>query len=69
MGLTLIRREVLEDLGADHEKLWPFAETIVDGRALGEDVTFCLRAKEKGYQTWLCGDARAGHAKTFIING
>lgn len=69
MGLTLIKREVLETLGADHIKLWPFAEALLGDRATGEDVTFCLRAKEKGFDTWVHGDARVGHAKTFVING
>lgn len=69
MGLTLIKREVLESLDVNSTLLQPFAETVMEGRAVGEDVTFCLRARQKGFHTWLCGDARAGHAKTFIING
>ena len=67
MGLTLIERKVIEDLKPDTSQLWPFAETVVDGLARGEDITFCFRAKELGYQTWLCGDARAGHAKTILV--
>jgi len=69
MGLTLIKREVLESLDVNPATLQPFSETIMEGRAVGEDVTFCLRAKQKGFHTWLCGDARVGHAKTFIIDG
>lgn len=69
MGCTLVQRPVLEALGADHNHLWPFAETEIDGRAVGEDLAFCLRAKEAGFDTWVCGDARVGHAKTFLING
>lgn len=69
MGLTLITRQVMEALQPDQLLLWPFAETVINGRGVGEDVSFCLRAREKGYQTWVCGDARAGHAKTAIVGG
>lgn len=69
MGLTLIKREVVEALNPAPTSLWPFAETIVEGVAVGEDVTFCRRAKGLGYQTWLCGDARAGHVKTVVLGG
>jgi len=67
MGLTLIKREVLEALKPDAKTLWPFAETVIDGRALGEDLTFCLRAKQEGFDTWVHGDARVGHVKSVII--
>lgn len=69
MGLTLIKREVMEALEPDYTRLWPFAEAVVDGRPLGEDATFCLRAKELGFSSWLCGDARAGHVKSFVLGG
>lgn len=67
MGLTLIKREVIEALEPDHTQLWPFAEAVLSGIAVGEDVTFCLRAREKGFDTWVCGDARAGHVKSFPV--
>lgn len=67
MGLCLIKRKVIETLGANHEELRPFAETLVDGKARGEDVTFCLRAKEAGFTTWLNLNARVGHVKSFTI--
>lgn len=69
MGLTLIHRDVFEALPPDHTKLFPFAEMVIDDRAVGEDVAFCLRAKQEGFTTWLCGDARVGHAKTLVIGG
>lgn len=67
MGFTLVRREVFEVLKPDHQMLFPFAETVVNGRGVGEDIAFCLRAKQEGFQTWLCGDARVGHAKSLVI--
>ena len=69
MGLTLIHRKVLEALKPDSERLWPFAEIIYNDRSIGEDITFCMRARQKGFRTWLCGDARAGHAKTLVLPG
>lgn len=63
MGLCLIKRQVMEDLGADIDKGMPFAE--VDGN--GEDLTFCLRAQAQGYQSYVIPAARAGHRKTFTV--
>ena len=63
MGLCLIKRQVIEDLGADIDKGWPFAE--VDGN--GEDLTFCIRAQAKGYQAYVIPAARAGHRKMFTV--
>lgn len=67
MGLTLIERKVIEKLKPDHVQLWPFAETVIEGRGVGEDISFCYRAKEAGFNIWLSGDARAGHAKTQML--
>lgn len=64
MGLTLIRRDVIEAL-APIKRLWPFAETDED-HGYGEDLTFCMRAKEKGFETILVPRARAGHIKEYI---
>ena len=34
----------------------------------GEDLTFCLRAKEAGFQVWCDGRVRIGHAGISIID-
>lgn len=62
MGCTLIKREVLEALGTG--PLWPFAESLDGDEMLGEDITFCVRAGEKGFSSWLHLDAKVGHLKT-----
>ena len=63
MGFTLIAREVLETLGTGI--LWPYAETLTDkGQALGEDATFCARALDRGFESYLHLDAKVGHHKT-----
>lgn len=67
MGFTLVRREVIETLGVDREAMWPYAEATMEGHAAGEDVTFCLRAKEKGFTTWLDVEVMLGHMKTVVI--
>lgn len=62
MGFCLIKRKVFEELGAD--VLWPFAEIISpDGRYQGEDITFCTRAKTKGFQTYLDPNVLVMHTK------
>ena len=71
MAFTLIKREVIEKLGVDKQKLWPFAEIVWDGTpepiVLGEDITFCLRARELGFDTYVDTDLRIGHVKRFLI--
>ena len=65
MGLTLIRREVVEAL-APVRRLWPFAETVEE-RGYGEDLTFCLRAAEEGFKTVVVPAARVGHIKEIVV--
>lgn len=69
MGFTLISRAVLEGLGVDKPQLWPFAEAVIDGQARGEDITFCMRAKEAGFQSWVSFDVNVGHVKSVVIGG
>jgi len=66
MGLTLIKREVLEALDPQGRRLWPFAETNEE-RGYGEDLTFSLRAKEAGFQPYLLPAARIGHHKSVVL--
>jgi hypothetical protein len=67
MGFTLIKREVMEALDPDPNALTPYAETVVSGNAVGEDVSFCRAAKDAGYEAWLYGGARVGHVKSVVI--
>jgi hypothetical protein len=59
-GCILIKRKVLEDFDA------PF-KCIVDKktgiRKLGEDITFCDRAKKKGFKIWGHWDFVCSHYK------
>lgn len=67
MGLTLIERRVVEALKPDSSQNVPFAEMVINGRHHGEDATFCIRAKEVGFDTWLQPKARVGHAKVVFL--
>jgi hypothetical protein len=67
MGFCLIKRTVLEKMAANPDLAWPFAEEIINGQWCGEDLTFCLRASEHGFKTYVIPAARAGHRKTFTV--
>lgn len=64
-GFVLVRRDVLEKVGVG--PLWPFAEILHEGRGIGEDITFCIRAREKGFRPMILPSARVGHSKAVIL--
>lgn len=70
MGFTLIKREVIEAL-APIGILYPFGEFDwgePPGKyALGEDIGFCYRAREKGFKSYLDATIHVGHAKEITI--
>jgi len=68
-GFTLIKRKVLVDLAESHggtARLWPYAETGEE-EGFGEDLTFGLRAKELGFESWLVPESRVGHIKEIVL--
>ncbi len=67
MGFCLVRRSVVELLGASVQQGFPFGEVLVDGRVYGEDGTFCYRAQQAGLKIHLDPDVRVGHKKPFVI--
>ena len=75
MGCCVIKREVIEALkdgDGTHPDQWPFAvgqTKLAHGgyMSLGEDITFCVRAKLVGYKSYLATGIGAGHVKSFII--
>ena len=56
----LVRREVLDELGAP----W-FRST--DGVTLNEDVTFCADARRAGFRVFACADVAMGHIGIFNV--
>ncbi len=71
MHFTLIQRTVLETMGTRPQ--WPFAATLNKSEEhrtisdLGEDATFCLRAKAMGFDTYVDYDCPVGHIKERIL--
>ena len=65
MGFCLIKREVHEALG--YRLFWPFAETDLNDQQTGEDSTFCIRARDLGYKSYVDLDVRVGHQKSITI--
>jgi len=66
MGFCLIKRRVFEELGASN--LWPFAEIMgVNGKYQGEDITFCARAREKGFEIYLDPNVKVMHTKLMPV--
>lgn len=66
MGFCLIKRKVFEDLGCS--LLWPFAEIMsATDRYQGEDITFCTRAREKGFGIYLDPNVKVVHTKLLPV--
>lgn len=71
MGFTLIHRSVFERIGIamgrDDDWLW-FGHDLRDGKRMGEDVTFCMRAADCGFPIYGCTAVTLGHLKTHIYD-
>jgi hypothetical protein len=52
MGVMLVRTEVFKELNQP----WFHIGYAKDGQIVGEDVHFCVHAKDKGFQTWIDHD-------------
>ena len=75
-GWLLIEKGVFEDFDENGKKKMPYpwfapkmqvfeSGTVQD--MCGEDVSFCLDAKEAGYEIWCDPRIRVGHEKTRVI--
>jgi hypothetical protein len=68
MGFTLIHRSVLLKV-ADQNKHDPwkwFGQDNLVGAHVGEDLTFCSRARRAGFTVWGHGGVLLGHTKTTV---
>ena len=54
LSATLIKRKVLEEVALKYGVPFRFEKKKVNGKSqsLGEDVNFCLRARELGFEIW-----------------
>ena len=75
-GWLLIEKGVFEDFDENGKKRMPYPwfapkmQVFESGNVqdmCGEDVSFCLDAKEAGYEIWCDPRIRVGHEKTRII--
>lgn len=68
-GFTLIKREVIEslrDAKGEIKRLWPYAESDEDA-GYGEDLTFGLRARDLGYESFVVPRSKVGHIKEIVL--
>jgi len=70
-GCLLIHRSVLEKMRA--ERTWAaaypwFQETNIGDLPVGEDVTFCVRARSLGFPIFVDTSIVVGHEKTVIVD-
>ena len=60
-GFMLVKMEVFDKLE------FPYFFTDYEGReVVGEDVYFCKKAKEAGYEVWCDGNIKLGHVGSYI---
>lgn len=70
-AFLMIHKSVLVAMrDREFSKVYPwFQETELSGHPVGEDITFCLRARTLGYPIAVNLDLRIGHKKDQIIAG
>tara|TARA_R100000988_G_scaffold97326_1_gene64651 strand:- start:499 stop:1275 length:777 start_codon:yes stop_codon:yes gene_type:complete len=69
-GWLLIRHGVFEHKGMPYPWFAPKMQVFESGEVqdmCGEDVSFCLDAKEAGFEIWCDPRIRVGHEKTRVI--
>ena len=69
-GWLLIKNGVFEHEGMPYPWFAPKMQVFESGEVqdmCGEDVSFCLDAKEAGFEIWCDPRVRVGHEKTRII--
>ena len=64
-----IHRSVFERMAEEYSEPWQwFQETTLNGNSVGEDMTFCLRARSLGFPIVVDTSIRFGHVKPRIID-
>lgn len=60
-GCVAMKTDVLLDTGESGQWFTPI-------KGFGEDLSFCIRAKEKGYKIWCDSSIKLGHTSHSIVN-
>lgn len=62
-GCILIKRKVLEALGEKYQRIFEFTSDVASGyrRITSEDILFCERATDLGFEVWLDDRVRPIH--------
>lgn len=64
----MIHRRVLMKLAEVHAKPQWFAESVWDGKEIGEDITFCIRARTAGFPVQVYTGLEVGHVKPAVLD-
>lgn len=80
-GFLLIRRRVLETMLAPEfidqhgypfdpwwNQWWRFAEPFATSTWAPEDINFCLKARQAGFEVWCHPQVRLGHVGSFVFH-
>ena len=67
-GCMLIHRRVLQAMRSAHPEPWPwYAESVLDGQPISEDITFCMRAGALGFPIFVHTGVEAAHQKPSLL--
>lgn len=68
-GCLLIHRSVLEAVGERYGEPYRwFRETEIADKPIGEDITFCIRARALGFPVFVDSRVKVGHEKTIVVD-
>lgn len=68
-GCLLIHRSVFEKMRGVHGDAYPyFQEASLGSLPVGEDITFCIRARALGFPIYVDTSVKVGHEKTFVVD-
>lgn len=62
-----LQKLLRKDANGDPNPYPWFAEIVHKGRAVGEDITFCMRAQAAGFPIHVHTGARIGHRKSMLL--
>lgn len=65
----LVHRRVFEKVAESYQDPWPWFQEVAHGNTpMGEDITFCLRARAAGFPIFVHTGVQFGHVKTVTVD-